>query len=82
MTLFPKGFVDLADLNEDERIRIITTFCKKHPGKVAGCVTDDDAEKVARYVRKIEATGCGVLSQSRGPVVGTMTLRVTFTDVQ
>ena len=43
------GFTDLADLPEDERIRLIAEAAKT---KVVGFFVDDDA-KADRYIRKL-----------------------------
>ena len=47
----PKGYADLADLPEDERIQIIGFHTMK--GNIVAIAIDDDDEKVARYIEKI-----------------------------
>lgn len=72
----PEGFADLADLPEDKRIEIIGHTVTVHGKTVAVCV-DDVASKVARYVRKLSAIpGVVVLDQTKGPVKGSVTIRV------
>lgn len=69
-----KAFANLADLPEDERIRIAaeTAAC----GHVVGVAVDDEPEKVARYVRKLRAQGVRVLDQTPGPVNGCVLIRI------
>lgn len=71
----PKGFADLADLPEDERIKVIAHHVCAHGLTVAVCV-DDEPGKPERYTKKLEAAGCRVVEQFRGPVPNVITLRV------
>jgi hypothetical protein len=50
------GFKDLADLPEDDRIRIIGETCVKRKLSVGFLVDDDtfDAGKADRYTKKLE----------------------------
>jgi ABC-type Fe3+ transport system substrate-binding protein len=70
----PKGFADLADLPEDERIAIIAATAKG--GAIVGVCVDDEIAKVERYIRKITALGVRVIDRTSGPVKGVVTLRV------
>ncbi len=69
-----KAFYDLADLPEDERIRLAaeTALC----GHVVGVVTDDEPGKPERYIRKLEAHGVRVIDRGPGPVKHTILIRV------
>lgn len=75
MSTRPKGFADLADLPEDERIDIIAHHVLAH-GLTAGVVVDDVPGKPERYARKLEERGCRVVEQVKGPVANTITLKV------
>ena len=46
-----KGYSDLYDLPEDERIKIIGKAAQA--GKIVGIALEDDAEKIARYIGKL-----------------------------
>ena len=70
----PKGYADLADLPEDERIAIIAATAKS--GKIVGVCVDDEKPKVERYIRKLAALGVRIIDQTRGPVKGVVTIRV------
>lgn len=71
----PKGFADLADMPEDERIEMIAHHVIEHGLTAAVCV-DDLPGKPERYTRKLERAGCRVVSQTKGPVAGIVTLKV------
>jgi len=71
----PRGFADLADLPEDERIQIIAHHVRDHGLTVAVCV-DDEPGKPERYAEKLTALGVRVLSQDKGPVANVVTLKV------
>lgn len=71
----PKGFADLADLPEDERIAVIAHHVRDH-GTTAAVVVDDEPGKPERYAEKLIALGCRVVAQVKGPVRGTVTLKV------
>lgn len=75
MADLPKGFADLADLPEDERIELISHHVKQHGLSVAVCV-DDLPGKPERYARKLEKLGCRVVETLPGPVHNVVTLRV------
>lgn len=69
-------WADLAEKDEDTRIRIIGETAAA--GKVVGvCLERDLPEKVARYVRKITERYPTVveLSRSDGPVEGVITIK-------
>jgi len=65
-------YADLADLPEDERIRVMAEHACA--GNVVACVTDDDDEKAARYIQKMEAHGARWMKTDPGPVPETRTL--------
>lgn len=69
-----KGFADLADLPEDERIRLAAATAAH--GHVVGLVTDDEPGKPERYIRKLEAHGVRVIDRGPGPVKHTVLIRV------
>jgi hypothetical protein len=71
----PRGFADLADLPEDERIKFIAHHVLAHGLTVAVCV-DDEVGKPERYAEKLRALGVAVLSQDKGPVANVVTLKV------
>lgn len=71
----PKGFADLADLPEDERIKVIARHVVAHGQTVAVCV-DDEPGKPERYAVKLRALGVAVLEQHKGPVANVVTLKV------
>lgn len=74
-----KGFADLADLPEDERIALIADTAKANAGAVIGVAVDDEAAKVARYRAKLAAHGLTVIDVQPGPVAGAQFIRVRFT---
>lgn len=76
----PKGFADLGDLPEDERIKIIAHQVRDHGLRVAVCV-DDEPGKPERYAKKLEANGCRVVEQIKGPTKGVVTLKVEPVNV-
>ena len=76
----PKGYADLADLPEDERITAVAHYVRDHGLTAAVCV-DDVPGRPERYARKLRALGCRILSQSKGPVPGVITLKVGPTNV-
>lgn len=57
-------YVDLHELEEDERIELIaeTALC----GHVVGVAIDDEDEKVLRYREKIEAKGVRIIDERPG----------------
>lgn len=70
-----KAFADLADLPEDERITVAAnTAIRGHC--IVGVAVDDEPEKVARYVRKLQAHGVRVIDQTKGPVKNVVLIRI------
>jgi catechol 2,3-dioxygenase-like lactoylglutathione lyase family enzyme len=69
-----KGFADLGDLPEDDRIRIAAETAAG--GLIVGVAVDDETEKVARYVAKLLARGVRVIDQQPGPVKGAVLIRI------
>jgi hypothetical protein len=70
-------YVDVADQDEDRRIEIIGNTAMKERKTVA-FVTDDEADKADRYVRKLQARfpGIVVIDRFRGPVAHTVSVKV------
>lgn len=69
-----KGFADLADLPEDERITVIGRCAED--GNVTGVVVEDE-EKADRYVRKLLVRHkVRIIGRGPGPVAGTVLIRV------
>lgn len=76
MTL--KGFADLADLPEDDRIRVIGEYVEAHPGEIIGVVVDEDrtGAKATRYIAKVTTLyKVRVLDRGPGPVAHSTLLR-------
>lgn len=71
----PKGFQDLANLPEDDRIRLIAHYVCAH-GLTVAVFVDDEPGKPERYTEKLRAAGAMVLSQEPGPVAKVITLKV------
>ena len=69
-----KAFADLADLPEDERIRL-AAHTAAH-GHIVGLCTDDVPAKVARYIAKLSRYPIRVIDQQPGPVAGVVTIRI------
>jgi len=46
-----KGFADIADLDEDDRIALMADAVAL--GNVIGCAIDDIPEKIERYIEKM-----------------------------
>ncbi len=67
------AFADLADLPEDERIRIIGETATH--GHVIAFIVDDN-EKADRYLRKLEPYRVRVIARGSGPVKGTIAVRI------
>lgn len=72
----PTDYTDLTDLGlpEDQRIRLAAEFVAE--GRTIMVVVEDEAPTVARYQRKLMARGCALLSTTKGPVAGRVTIRV------
>lgn len=68
-----KAFADLADLPEDERIRIIAQTAQA--GEIVGFVVDDEP-KADRYIRKLRAYPVRIIDRGPGPVKDTVMVRV------
>jgi hypothetical protein len=69
----PQGFADLADLPEDERIRLIAGTAEQ--GHIVGFVVDDEP-KADRYIKKLAVYPVRFIDRSPGPVKGTVLVRV------
>lgn len=68
-------FADLADMDEDERIKIIAKYAKTR--MVAFVVDDDPPDKVERYIKKVLSYGgIRVIDRFEGPVAGAISVRV------
>jgi len=70
----PEGYRNLADLPEDQRIDVVIQ-CVQH-GKACDLIIDDNPKKVARYQRKLIASGCALGKTVKGPREGEVTLHV------
>lgn len=75
MTPQRSAFADLADLPEDERIKVIAHYVRDHGLTVAVCI-DDVPGKPERYAKKLRKHGCRIIEQFAGPVPETITLKV------
>lgn len=71
-----KGYSDLADLPENERIRIIGEAARA--GNIIGIALEDDAKKIKRYIKKLTKRFPDVrhVSTDSGLVAGTVLVRV------
>lgn len=76
----PAGYTDLADLPEDERIRVIAHHVQSH-GLTVGVFLDHEPGKAERYTKKLEKLGCRVLQQVQGPVANVVTLKVAPANI-
>lgn len=67
-----KGYADLADMDEDDRIELIGHRVSDHHEQCAFIVEDD--AKADRYIAKVTARfpGVTVKSRGRGPTPGTI----------
>jgi len=68
-----KGYSDLYELEEADRVRIISEAVLA--GNTVGVAVDDDDEKVARYIEKLEGQGCRHIETDPGPCHGVIMLR-------
>lgn len=68
-----KAFADLADLPEDDRIKVIARTAAE--GEIVGFIVDDDA-KADHYIDKLMAYPVRIIDRGRGPVRGTVLVRV------
>jgi hypothetical protein len=71
-----KAYADLADLPEDERIRLAAeTAATNHA--IVGIVTDDEPGKPERYIRKLEGYPLiRIIDRGPGPVKNTVLIRI------
>ena len=69
-----KAYADLADMPEDDRIRVAADAAKA--GHIVGVVTDDEPGKPERYIRKLEAQGVRIIDRARGPVKHSVMIRI------
>lgn len=78
MSRRPKGYADLADMPEDERIGIIGNAVMDRPGETIAVVTDSDPGKLERYVNKIVTRfpGIEVVDTMYGPAAEMVTVRL------
>jgi hypothetical protein len=67
-----KAYADLADLPEDDRIRLIAQTAV---ATVVGFVVEDDA-KADRYIEKLSRYPVRIVGRGSGPVKGTVMVRV------
>lgn len=73
------GYADLADLSEDDRIRVIGKMAEDNPGQIIGVVVDADrfGAKADRYVMKLlERYRVEIIDRAPGPVSQTTTIRI------
>ena len=70
-------FADIADEDEDQRIRIIGHRAMVHKERVA-FVTDSDEGKADRYIAKLKQQfpGIRILERGDGPVENTVYVKV------
>lgn len=73
----PEGFADLANLSEDDRIRVIGETVTQ-TGKTVGVCVDATPGKADRYKRKLAKRfpDVVILDTTVGPVKGVITIRV------
>lgn len=75
MSTGPKGYADLADLPEDQRIQIIGRQAEQ--GGRIGFVVDDDV-KADRYINKLTSQfPVEVVKRGVGPVADTVLIVIT-----
>lgn len=69
-----KAFADIADLPEDERIKVIGQVAES--GQIVGFVVEDDV-KAARYEAKLlKANRVRIIDRRQGPIPNTVLVRV------
>lgn len=68
-----KGYADLYELPEDQRIRVIAEAASL--GNVVGFVVEDDA-KADRYITKLQEYPVRIIDRKAGPVKNTIIVRV------
>jgi hypothetical protein len=67
------AYSDLADMPEDDRIRLMAGVVEA--GKVIGFVVEDD-EKADRYIKKLRAYAVRIIDRKPGPIKGSILVRV------
>lgn len=74
-----KGYADLGDLSEDQRIQVAGRYAMEHPGKTIALVTDDIPGKPERYVAKIEEWFplVKIVDRFPGPVPNTTVIKIS-----
>lgn len=71
-----KAYADLADLPEDERIRIAAESAVAN-GAIVGLITDDEPGKPERYIEKLRRyPQIRVIDRGPGPVKNTVMIRI------
>lgn len=79
-----RGYTDLADLSEDDRIGKIGNFILQNPKKedgspiIVGVTVDDEGgTKAERYIKKLKEKfpSIRVIDRFKGPVANTETIR-------
>ena len=77
-------FADLADLDEDTRIKAVGKMAMKNPGKIVGMITDDEPDKPERYIRKLKKwfKDIVVIDNTKGPAAGMVTIRVRAPEAE
>lgn len=68
-----KGYADLADLPEDQRIALIARAAAA--GNIVGVFVDDDAA-ADRYIAKLTKYGVRIIDRKPGVVANTVMFRV------
>lgn len=75
MSKGPKGFADLGDMSENDRIKLIAHQVVEH-GLTVGVFVDDVPGKPERYAKKLRRLGCRIVEQAAGPAPGVVTIKV------
>lgn len=71
-----KAYADLADLPEDERIRIAAETAATQ-GAIVGLITDDEPGKPERYIEKLgKFPRIRIIDRGPGPVKNTVLIRI------
>lgn len=68
-----KAYADLADLPEDERIKIIADTAAS--GSIVGFFVDDE-QKADRYIKKLAKYPVRIIDRKPGLVANTIMIRV------
>lgn len=72
-------FADIADFDEDHRIKIIGELVMKlEPGRASAFITDDEPGKAERYIRKLKERfpGVQILQALKDPTSGTVLVKI------